>query len=763
MQQPSPSYSSPCYKAGGTAAASVQSSAAASQTPTSPKTLEPGVLCHGRIQFFYHFSQRHYFLVQVGLYALLVKTRCALSPGGFAMARVLVPCLLVLISAQTTLSSGVFQLKIDSFTSPSGICHSQSDCQIFFRVRLAHSQSGISPEPQYTYGIALTDVLSADPSSISQSEPIRVPFAFKWPGTFYLITEVWNAESSVLKSTENQNNLISRMAARHQLQAGETWTKYMGLDNQNELRFSYRVVCDEHYHGPSCSALCRPRNDTFGHYRCDGEGTRHCLAGWRGEYCTDPICAGGCAEQRGFCESPGKCKCQQGWQGERCDECVRHPGCIHGTCQLPWQCNCKEGWGGLYCNQDLNYCTNHKPCQNGASCTNTGEGSYTCTCRPGYSGKNCEMETNECDSNPCKNGGSCKDLVNSYVCACPQGFHGKNCEISAMTCADGPCFNGGTCVETDTDGYSCRCPSGFMGSNCEKRIDRCSSSPCANGALCLDLGNRLTCRCQQGFTGDRCEINVDDCASNPCRNAGTCVDGINSFTCTCTLGFSSKDCSVRSTPCKSFQCNNGGSCFTHFTGPVCQCPLGFMGQQCEYPTPVTMPPRTEDASPALIAAVVLGLVTLTLLVCAAIHLLRQLQWGRRLAAISGSVKNDLETVNNRNAVIGGGGPNNGNLPGGPSGSLKEKEAFLVPGGQCKVSNKDAALVEKSSDMSMFKNKMADCNLAKEEQRLEKNKFDPKKSDSSIIVPPLSFAKDSLYRPVFIIPEQMEQCVFATEV
>uniref|UniRef100_A0A8C6NH18 Delta-like protein n=1 Tax=Nothobranchius furzeri TaxID=105023 RepID=A0A8C6NH18_NOTFU len=612
------------------------------------------------------------------------------------MARVLVPCLLVLIS---TLSSGVFQLKIDSFTSPSGICHSQSDCQIFFRVRLAHSQSGISPEPQYTYGIALTDVLSADPSSISQSEPIRVPFAFKWPGTFYLITEVWNAESSVLKSTENQNNLISRMAARHQLQAGETWTKYMGLDNQNELRFSYRVVCDEHYHGPSCSALCRPRNDTFGHYRCDGEGTRHCLAGWRGEYCTDPICAGGCAEQRGFCESPGKCKCQQGWQGERCDECVRHPGCIHGTCQLPWQCNCKEGWGGLYCNQG------------------------------GF-----DPETN------------------------------------------GPCFNGGTCVETDTDGYSCRCPSGFMGSNCEKRIDRCSSSPCANGsggtcaqqhcpcqctpgqcvllanacllpsagALCLDLGNRLTCRCQQGFTGDRCEINVDDCASNPCRNAGTCVDGINSFTCTCTLGFSSKDCSVRSTPCKSFQCNNGGSCFTHFTGPVCQCPLGFMGQQCEYPTPVTMPPRTEDASPALIAAVVLGLVTLTLLVCAAIHLLRQLQWGRRLAAISGSVKNDLETVNNR----------------GPSGSLKEKEAFLVPGGQCKVSNKDAALVEKSSDMSMFKNKMADCNLAKEEQRLEKNN---KKSDSSIIVPPLSFAKDSLYRPVFIIPEQMEQCVFATEV
>lgn len=242
------------------------------------------------------------------------------------------------------------------------------------------------------------------------------------------------------------------------------------------------------------------------------------------------------------------------------------------------------------------------------------------------------------------------------------------------------------------------------------------------GGQCLDLGKRLMCRCQPGFSGAHCETNVDDCASSPCRNAGTCVDGINNFTCTCTLGFTSKDCSLRTSPCDHFPCLNGGTCYTHFSGPVCQCPQSFMGARCEHPaaTPTTKSSGSAQAPAALIAAVSFGLVTLALLLCASVHIMHHLHRGRVLTAMSMSVKNDLECVNNRNAVIGGGG----SLPAATLGSLKEKESFLVPGGRLKVSNKDAEMVERGgASVAMFKNKMADCNLAKEEQHLTKSKFD----------------------------------------
>ncbi|XP_077579023.1 uncharacterized protein LOC144200652 isoform X2 [Stigmatopora nigra] len=581
----------------------------------------------------------------------------------------------------------------------------------------------------------ISDILPADPASLEGSQPLRVPFHFKWPGTFSLILEARNAQSAGVESAEKQNNLISRVATRRQLRVGEDWSQDVHFGQRGHLRYSYRAVCDQHYHGEACAAYCRPRNDTFGHFACQRDGRRQCLDGWDGEYCAQPICASGCSGEHGFCQAPGECACHQGWRGERCDQCERHPGCLHGTCQQPWQCHCQEGWGGLYCDQDLNYCTNHKPCQNGASCTNTGQGSYTCACRPGFSGKDCQAEDKACDSAPCRNGGRCQDSPSGYVCTCPPGFSGPDCAAgaagAALTCADRPCFNRGVCVTGTAAGYTCRCPTGYAGSNCEMKDSPCTSAPCANGGQCLDLGGgEVTCRCRPGFAGPLCEINVDECAGNPCLNGGTCADGVADFTCTCALGFSGKDCSLRSNPCERFPCRNGGRCFAHFSGPVCQCPPDFMGARCEYGAepraPAPAPPRGAFSA-ALASACVLAALTLGLLAAAAVFVLRQVRRGKELAALS--LKNDLEAVNNR-------GPKVGNKEATPDGATSAERGALL------------------------KNKMAaDCNLAKERQ----DKVSREKCHASAALRALSSLQEVHSRPRSPLPENLERCVFATEV
>ena len=39
-------------------------------------------------------------------------------------------------------------------------------------------------------------------------------------------------------------------------------------------------------------------------------------------------------------------------------------------------------------------------------------------------------DVNDCSPNPCQNGGTCTDGVNSYTCSCAAGFTGDNCRTS---------------------------------------------------------------------------------------------------------------------------------------------------------------------------------------------------------------------------------------------------------------------------------------------------------------------------------------------
>uniref|UniRef100_A0A3Q2PAN5 Delta-like protein n=1 Tax=Fundulus heteroclitus TaxID=8078 RepID=A0A3Q2PAN5_FUNHE len=496
-------------------------------------------------------------------------------------------CLLLIVSlcllSCQVLCSGVFELKLQEFLNKKGIAgnanccpggaahpqgHQQCECKTFFRVCLKHYQASVSPEPPCTYGGAVTPVLGSNSFQVPETNadsftnPIRFSFGFTWPGTFSLIIEALHTDSLDDLTTDNPERLISRFTTQRHLTVGEEWSKDMQTASRTELRFSYRFLCDEHYYGEGCSVFCRPRDDAFGHFSCGERGEIICNSGWKGQYCTEPICLPGCDEEHGFCDKPGECKCRVGFSGRYCDDCIRYPGCLHGTCQQPWQCNCQEGWGGLFCNQDLNYCTHHKPCLNGATCTNTGQGSYTCSCLPGYTGANCEIQVNECSGNPCRNGGSCIDNDSGYKCTCPPGFYGNNCELSANTCADGPCFNGGRCVDNPEGGYFCQCQMGYAGFTCEKKIDHCSSNPCLNGKLvctgrlilmilrcagaeCVDLVNSYLCECVEGFsgyTGRNCSSPISRCIHNPCHNGATCHERGGRYVCACVPGYGGNNC-----------------------------------------------------------------------------------------------------------------------------------------------------------------------------------------------------------------------------
>ncbi|GIY10562.1 delta-like protein D [Caerostris darwini] len=550
-------------------------------------------------------------------------------------------CVILLAFVSQAECSGMFEIRLDNFVnefgrdadgtccrgvrSPSGMC--SGTCRTRFRVCLKHYQTTIDPNPPCTYGEVLTPVLgnnSVQLDTINDPEtgftnPIVFSFDFSWVGTFSLIVEAWH-EGEPNSTPGPGRKLITRLATQRWLDVSQYWTQDIHKTNHTAFSYAIRVRCLDNYYGENCEKLCRPRNDKFGHYTCSPTGDKVCHRGWKGEYCTIAVCLPGCHEDHGFCDQPNECKCRLGWQGTHCNQCIRYPGCFHGTCNEPWQCNCDEGWGGLFCNQDLNYCTNHKPCKHGGTCTNTGHGSYTCTCAEGYNGTNCEEEIDDCLHQPCLNGGTCKSSGKNYTCECSLGFFGPHCETAASACTENPCNNGGTCVDGPSgylcvcvsayegltcerqkdvcdpnpcknggscvhkhDSFSCICPTGFTGDNCESDIDDCIVNPCLNGGSCIDDVNSFRCACVPGFMGSLCQTNVDDCLTKPCSNGGVCHDLINDYSCDCRPGFEGKDCSINVDECQSNPCLNGGTCEDLVNEFVCHCASGFEGKQCQNP------------------------------------------------------------------------------------------------------------------------------------------------------------------------------------
>ncbi|XP_040016603.2 protein jagged-2b isoform X3 [Gasterosteus aculeatus] len=518
-----------------------------------------------------------------------------------------IACLLLTLWTEVSQSTGYFELQLitvanvngeladgdccDGPRSSSDLRCTRDECDTYFKICLKEFQMEVSTGGACTFGDGSTQVLggntfsfkstTSNPNKIEEAGKILIPFQFAWPRMYTLIVEARDWDNTTRNIGDEL--LIERSIHTGMINPGDQWQTILHDGPVARLVYRIRVRCNDNYYSNKCNKLCVPRDDYFGHYRCEPSGARVCLDGWMGSDCRKAICKQGCNLLHGNCSVPGECKCNYGWQGQFCDECVLYPGCVHGTCNSKWQCNCERNWGGLLCDKDLNYCGRHQPCVNGGTCMNTEPDEFHCACPPGYSGKTCQIADHACVSNPCANGGRCHEVPSGFECQCPPGWEGPTCADNLDECASGPCAKGGTCIDLE-DGFECVCPPQWEGKTCQIDLNGCHGQ-CQNGGTCKEDQRGHHCQCPPGFVGSHCEIRKNKCDSSPCQNAGQCHAVLDGFVCQCPPQFAGQLCEINgwtpSDACDPNPCENEAECYSMDEDFYCACPEGFEGKTCE--------------------------------------------------------------------------------------------------------------------------------------------------------------------------------------
>ncbi|XP_060069356.1 uncharacterized protein LOC132549433 [Ylistrum balloti] len=218
------------------------------------------------------------------------------------------------------------------------------------------------------------------------------------------------------------------------------------------------------------------------------------------------------------------------------------------------------------------------PCYNGGSCID-GIQSFSCVCTDGWTGPTCLIDKNECYDNPCWNGGICNNTDGSFLCNCQSGWTGDDCKTDVDECDIlSPCVHG-TCINKQ-GAFQCVCPSTWTGALCDTDANECELSPCQNGGTCTDYDGGFACTCPIGWAGSTCTEDVDECYFTPCQHDGTCHNIAGSYACRCSPGWYGFNCENNWNECALYPCVNNGTCVDTVGSFQCRCESGWGGQTC---------------------------------------------------------------------------------------------------------------------------------------------------------------------------------------